>query len=188
MIRKILQIEQSSKTKKVKIIYTLKPKHFSENLNFWWIISKSLKKISTHESCWICGWEFWGWLAMGSAKVIRLEESAFVTNEHHTLNVCFSKNTQGGEVLIIGQSLNDTQWSKQRSHKYMRACNKIMTNSYIQKTETWVEYSRAQVFCPKDLDFTLPCHRNLSWTEFRSFAQKIWTLPYTPSLFLLLIS
>jgi len=34
MIRKILQIEQSSKTKKVKIIYTLKPKHFSENLNF----------------------------------------------------------------------------------------------------------------------------------------------------------
>jgi len=34
------------------------------------------------------------------------DESAFVANEHHTLNVCFSKNMQGGEVPITGQSLN----------------------------------------------------------------------------------
>jgi len=42
MIRKILKIEQSSKTKKVKIIYNLKPKHFSENLE---ISDESFKNL-----------------------------------------------------------------------------------------------------------------------------------------------
>ena len=46
MIRKILQ---SSKTKRLKIIYTLKPKHFSENLEIFnesfQSLSKQLKKI-----------------------------------------------------------------------------------------------------------------------------------------------
>jgi len=57
------------------------------------------------------------------------DQSAFVTNEHHTLNVCFSKNTQGGEVPIIGQNSN---WytAKQLSILF----NNVHTNTWEQAT------------------------------------------------------
>jgi len=47
MIRKI---EQGSKTKKVKIIYTLKPKHLSKDLDISEESFKSLKKIDKNGS------------------------------------------------------------------------------------------------------------------------------------------
>jgi len=48
MIRKIVRIEQGSKTKRVKIIYTLNPKHFSEDLNISEESFKNLLKKLAH--------------------------------------------------------------------------------------------------------------------------------------------
>jgi len=42
MIRRIDRIEKDSKTKRVKILYTLKPKHFSEDSN---ISEESFKNL-----------------------------------------------------------------------------------------------------------------------------------------------
>jgi len=42
MIRRIDRIEKDAKTKRVKIIYTLKPKHFSEDSN---ISEESFKNL-----------------------------------------------------------------------------------------------------------------------------------------------
>ena len=58
MIRKI---EKGSKPKKVKIIYTLKPKHFSEDSDISEQSFKNLfKKLADIKSCQICGWDIWG--------------------------------------------------------------------------------------------------------------------------------
>ena len=129
MIRKILQIEQSSKTKRVKIIYTLKPKHKRKFRNFWWIISKSLKKIRTHGWCWTCGREFWGWLAMGSAKVIRLEDSALSQMGNTPWKFAFVTNDQGvtahlwtkAQVVQAGPLFTQIEAaSKKSNHKLRR--------------------------------------------------------------------
>jgi len=51
----IKKIEKDAKTKRVKIIYTLKPKHFSEDSHISDESFQSLlKKLSTHESCCFC--------------------------------------------------------------------------------------------------------------------------------------
>ena len=103
------------------------------------------------------------------------DESAFLTNEHHTSKGCFFHKLLKHELRIFGQSkvmqLNTAEtctdsngasevstseaiehfiWK--RSHKYMKACNIIMTKAYNkQQKPDWIEFWSFS----KDLDFVL---------------------------------
>ena len=131
---KVMIRKTGSKTKRVKIIYTLKPKHFSKNLEIsnesFQSLLKKVTKID-HDAFvaenFGVGDNVWKQIMLIVFKAVNIFwRKCFVTNEYHTLNVCsFQKHpgrwtehcwTKQGHVTHYGWNMHRQQWSERSKH------------------------------------------------------------------------